>query len=320
VSGRRILVTGGAGFIGSNLVDACLAAGDDVAVVDDLSTGSADNVPAAARFYRVDIRGGELADVIRRERPEIISHHAAQISVPRSMADPILDADVNVLGSLNVLEAARHVGVRRVVFASSGGAVYGETGETPADEQRPCRPRSPYAVSKLAIEHYLEAYRATLGLEAVVLRYANVYGPRQDPRGEAGVVALFLDAARTGRAPVIYGDGEQVRDLVYVGDVVRANLAAHALPLAGEQPAVFNIATGRGVSVTALWRAVAGLAASAIRPGHAPARAGDIIRSVLDPTRARRALGWAAAVDLLSGLRATWEWFARRETAQRTAA
>jgi UDP-glucose 4-epimerase len=308
----RILVTGGAGFIGSNVVDACLAEGHDVAVVDDLSTGSAANVPAAARLYRVDIRSAELHDVFRRERPEIVSHHAAQISVARSVADPMLDAAVNVLGSLNVLEAARRHGVRRVVFASSGGAIYGEPDRAAADEGHPCRPRSPYAVAKLAVEHYLEGYRATAGLETVVLRYANVYGPRQDPRGEAGVIAVFIDAVRAGRTPIIYGDGEQIRDFVYVGDVVRANLVAQARTLTSHEPVAFNIGTGHGTSVNALWQALATIADSSIEPRHEPARAGDLLRSVLDPRLAGEVLGWTAQTDLVSGLRRTWEWFASR--------
>jgi UDP-glucose 4-epimerase len=306
----RILVTGGAGFIGSTIVDACLAAGHDVAVVDDLSSGSAANVAAGARLHRIDIRSAELDEVVRGERPEIISHQAAQISVQRSVHDPIADADVNVLGSLNVLETARRHGVRRVVFASSGGAIYGETPGA-ADERHPCRPASPYAVAKLAVEHYLDGYRTMAGLETVVLRYANVYGPRQDPHGEAGVVAIFIDSLRAGRRPVVYGDGEQVRDFVYVGDVVRANLAAQTMPLPADR-AVLNIGTGRATSVNALWRALAAIARSPTAPRHEPARPGDLVRSVLDPTRAREVMGWTAEVELTTGLRRTWDWFGER--------
>jgi UDP-glucose 4-epimerase len=306
---RRILVTGGAGFIGSSVVDACLAEGHDVAVVDDLSSGSSANVADAARLYRVDIRSSELHDVFCRERPEIVSHHAAQISVSRSVANPMFDAAVNVLGSLNVLEASRRHGVRRVVFASSGGAIYGEPDRSAADERHPCRPRSPYAVAKLAVEHYLASYGLTTGLETVVLRYANVYGPRQDPRGEAGVVVVFIDAIRAERTPVIYGDGEQVRDFVYVGDVARANAAAHTLTLASGEPVVVNIGTGRGTSVNALWRALAAIAESSLEPDREPARAGDLVRSVLDPRRAHEVMGWTPQVDLGAGLRRTWDWF-----------
>jgi UDP-glucose 4-epimerase len=263
------------------------------------------------RLHRVDVRSAELDEVVRSERPDIISHQAAQVSVQRSVHDPVADAHVNILGSLNVLEAARRHGVRRVVFASSGGAIYGETHGPAADERHACRPASPYAVAKLAVEHYLDGYRTLGGLETIVLRYANVYGPRQDPRGEAGVVAIFMDSLRACRAPVIYGDGEQVRDFVYVGDVVRANLAAQAMPLPAER-AVLNIGTGRATSVNALWRELAAIAESSTAPRHAPARAGDLVRSVLDPTRAREVMGWTAAIDLPTGLRRTWDWFRER--------
>src|SRR5947208_2003596 len=222
----RILITGGAGFIGSNVTDAFLAAGHDVAVVDDLSSGSADNIAPRARVYRVDIRDAALDGIFAEERPEVVCHHAAQVSVRRSVEAPQADAEINVLGSLNVFGAARRHGTRRLVFASTGGAIYGEQTGPPADETHPCRPRSPYAVAKLAVEHYLDYFRATFGLEAVVLRYANVYGPRQDPHGEAGVVAIFMQRILAGLAPTIFGDGEQVRDFVYVEDVVTANLAA----------------------------------------------------------------------------------------------
>jgi UDP-glucose 4-epimerase len=304
----RILVTGGAGFIGSNVVDGFLAGGHDVAVVDDLSAGSAANVSRRARLHRVDIRSADLDAVFASERPEVVSHHAAQVSVRRSVDEPILDADVNVLGSLHVLEAARRHGVRRVIFASTGGAIYGEMEPgTAADEHHPCRPRSPYAIAKLAVEHYLEGYRMAGGLETVVLRYANVYGPRQDPHGEAGVIAIFIQRVLGGLTPVIYGDGEQVRDFVYVGDVVCANMAALGVPAA--EPVVVNIGTGRGTSVNALWRALAAIAQPPVGPYHEPARAGDILHSVLDPGRATAMMGWRPEVALEDGLRRTWEWF-----------
>jgi len=303
----RILITGGAGFIGSNIVDGYLADGHEVVVVDDLSAGSPANVSRRARFHQVDVRSAALDAVFAAERPEIVSHHAAQVSVRRSVEEPIVDAEINVLGSLNLLETARRHGVRRVIFASTGGAIYGEVdGGIAADEGHPCRPRSPYAISKLAVEYYLENYRMG-GLETVVLRYANVYGPRQDPHGEAGVIAIFIQRVLAGLTPVIYGDGEQVRDFVYVGDVVRANLAALTVPTDG--PTVMNIGTGRGTSVNALWRAMATIAQPSVGPYHEPARAGDILRSVLDPARARAVLGWQPEVTLEDGLRRTWEWF-----------
>jgi UDP-glucose 4-epimerase len=306
----RILVTGGAGFIGSSVVDGYLAEGHDVAVVDDLSSGFADNVARRARFHRVDIRSLELGEVFANERPEIVSHHAAQVSVRRSVEEPMFDAAINVLGSLNVLEAARRHGVRRVIFASTGGAIYGECQGPAADERHPCRPQSPYAVGKLAVEHYLDVYRMTAGLETMVLRYANVYGPRQDPHGEAGVVAIFIQRILAGLAPTIYGDGEQVRDFVYVGDVVRANVAAAGLSLSATEPMVINIGTGVPTSVNQLWKQLALIARSAVTPHHEATRAGEVTRSILDPSRARQVLGWTPDVELTLGLRRTWEWFA----------
>jgi UDP-glucose 4-epimerase len=305
----RILVTGGAGFIASAITDAYLALGHDVAIVDDLSSGSAGNVDPRARWYRIDVRSPELDAVFARERPEMVSHHAAQVSVRRSVETPLLDADVNVLGSLRVCEAARRHGTRRVVFASTGGAIYGEQSGPPADERHPCRPRSPYAVAKLAVEHYLDYYRATYGLDAVVLRYANVYGPRQDPHGEAGVVAIFMQRIVAGMAPTIYGDGEQVRDFVYVDDVVAANVAALDVAGDGAELPIFNIGTGRGTSVNTLWHVLRDLAKPEVSVQHAPERPGDVRRSVLDPARAAHRLGWRPSVDVPEGLRRTWAWF-----------
>jgi UDP-glucose 4-epimerase len=309
----RILVTGGAGFIGSNVVDAYLAAGHQVIVVDDLSSGSRANLNARARWYQVDVRSDEIGRVIEAERPDVISHHAAQVSVRRSVDDPVTDAAINVSGALRLLEAARRHGVRRVVFASTGGAIYGEIASGLAGEDQPCRPMSPYAIAKLAVEHYLDFYRATYGLESIVLRYANVYGPRQDPHGEAGVVAIFARRILAGLAPTIYGDGEQSRDFVYVDDVVRANLAALEVVTTGDALPMFNVATGREVSVNTLWTELAAIARPRVRPVYEPTRPGDLRRSVLDPSRARGKLGWAPEVDLVDGIRRTWEWFVTSE-------
>jgi UDP-glucose 4-epimerase len=316
----RILITGGAGFIGSHIAEACLAEGHDVAIVDDLSTGSLAHVPPRARFYPVDVRGPQLEEVFAVERPELVSHHAAQVSVRRSVEEPVHDADINVLGSLHLLEAARRHGVRRVVFASTGGAIYGEVEAGAADEHHRCRPQSPYAVAKLAVEHYLASYRGAFGLETVVLRYANVYGPRQDPHGEAGVIAIFIQRILAGLPPTIYGDGEQVRDFVYVNDVVRANLQAHTVPASADEPVIVNVATGRGTTVNALWQALVDIAQPSVTPQQQPARTGDLVRSVLDPSRAARVLGWRPEVDLDRGLRQTWAWFSADLARERAAA
>jgi UDP-glucose 4-epimerase len=315
----RILITGGAGFIGSSVTDAFLAAGHDVTVVDDLSSGSADNVDPRARWYRLDIRDAALDNVFAAERPEIVCHHAAQVSVRRSVEAPQADAEINVVGSLNVFETARRHGTRRIVFSSTGGAIYGEQSGPPADETHPCRPRSPYAVAKLAVEHYLDYFRATFGLEAVVLRYANVYGPRQDPHGEAGVVAIFMERILAGLAPTIFGDGEQVRDFVYVDDVVAANLAALRVAAADNEMAVFNVGTGRATSVNALWRVIETIARPSVGAYYEPVRSGDVRRSVLDPSRAARQLGWKPTVGVEDGLARTWAWFVehgRRKAAE----
>ncbi len=315
----RTLITGGAGFIGSAVADAYVAAGHDVAVVDDLSTGDPAHVDPRVRLYRVDVAAGGVDAVFAAERPEVVNHHAAHVSVRRSVEDPQRDATVNVLGAINVLEAARRHGVRRVIFASTGGAIYGEQDGPAADETHPCRPRSPYAVAKLAVEHYLDYYRATYGLETIILRYANVYGPRQNAHGEAGVIAAMMDRLRRGGAPTIFGDGEQVRDYVYVADVVRANLAALRIDLSEHETAVINIATGAGTTVNELWALVAATTSTAVTPAYAPARAGDVRRSVLDASRAKRALAWEPEIGLAEGIRRTWEWFAAPVTA-RTAA
>ena len=310
----RILVTGGAGFIGSAIADACLAAGHEVSIVDDLSSGTTANVDPQAHWHQCDIRDRALHEIFEAERPEVVVHHAAQVSVRRSVETPLTDASINVLGSLNVFDAARRHGTRRIVFASTGGAIYGEQTAGAADETHACRPRSPYAVAKLAVEHYLDYVRATFGLEAVVLRYANVYGPRQDPHGEAGVVAIFMQRILAGLTPSIFGDGEQMRDFVYVDDVVAANLAALDVPTADETR-IFNIATGRATSINTLWQIIAGLVQPSLGVYFEPARSGDIRRSVLDPGRAARELGWRASVDLEEGLRRTWVWFAAAHAA-----
>ncbi len=296
----RAIVTGGAGFIGSHVAEALVARGDEVHVLDDLSTGKPDNVPAGAQLHEGDIRDpGAVFDAVR---PELVFHLAAQASVSVSVAQPGLDADVNVLGTVAVLEAARAHGAQ-VVFSSTGGAIYGECA-SPATEEWERRPLSPYGTSKLAGEEYLGSWNRLHGTRHVALRYGNVYGPRQDPHGEAGVVAIFLRAVADDRQPTIFGDGSQERDYVYVGDVARATLAATTL--AG---GVLNISTGVPTSVLQLVDAMRSATGREIDPEHGPERLGDLQRSVLDPGLAGRELGWRAEVSLEDGLRAAWQFF-----------
>lgn len=305
-----VLITGGAGFIGSHLADAFVARGDRVLVVDDLSSGSRANVPAVAEFHELDIRGAEAARLVEQAGIDLLVHQAAQMDVRRSVSDPLFDADVNVLGSLNLFEAARRGGVRQVLFASTGGAIYGEQERFPADEDHPQRPVSPYGVAKLAIERYLYFYHVAYGLDAVCLRYGNVYGERQSPHGEAGVVAIFLDRLLAGEPPTINGDGLQTRDYVYVADVVRANLAA-----AGRRGfEIFNVGTGREASVVELYRLLAKAAGVAIEPRFGPAKPGEQRRSVVDASRLRDELGVTELTGLEAGLQATAEWFRARKS------
>ena len=305
---RAVCVTGGAGFIGSHVAEALLRAGHRVVIVDDLSSGRKENVPAGAELHLLDIRSAAAADLLARERVEVLVHHAAQIDVRRSVADPRLDADVNVGGTLNLLEAGRKAALRQVVFASTGGAIYGEQDCFPADEGHPTRPLSPYGVAKLAVERYLYFYHAQYGLDVACLRYANVYGPRQSPHGEAGVVAIFLDRLLAGREAVINGDGLQTRDYVYVGDVVAANLAA--LALGGFE--VLNVGTGVETSVVRLYELIAGAVGSDRAPRHAEAKPGEQRRSVITAALLEREAGVRVRTRLEDGLRVTAEWFRRR--------
>ncbi|MBI4611371.1 MAG: NAD-dependent epimerase/dehydratase family protein [Candidatus Rokubacteria bacterium] len=308
----KILVTGGAGFIGSHVVDRYVAEGHQVAVVDNLISGRREFVNPAARLYPMDIRSPRLAEVFEAERPGVVNHHAAQPDVRRSVTDPGLDASVNVLGSLNVLTCCRRFGVRRLIYASTGGAVYGDTAVLPTPEDHPTRPASPYGVSKLAAEHYLACGSALYGINTLVLRYANVYGPRQNPLGEAGVVAIFTYRLLRGEPAIVNGDGEQTRDYVYVGDVVEANLRALEQP---EAAGVLNIGTGVETSVVQLFRSLQAAAGGRGEARHGPPKAGEQRRSVLDITLAKRLLGWTPRVTLEEGLRRTVEYFTK-ETAR----
>lgn len=312
----KILVTGGAGFIGSNVVDGYINAGHEVLVVDDLSSGKPSNVNTKARFYNLDIRAPEVADLIGRERPDVLNHHAAQISVPDSVSDPLLDADINIKGLLNLLESAAKNRVKKFIFISSGGAIYGEASEYPTSEACQPKPLSPYAISKYSSEHYLSYYKYQYGLDYTVLRYANVYGPRQIPHGEAGVVSIFMDNLLNRRASTLNHFSEDmdgmIRDYCYVGDVVKSNILA--LDRGTED--FFNIGTGRGTKTLALYDTVyeafkvAGMAVpeKLAFPVRQIARPGDLRRSCLVVEKARRLLGWAPERDLVEGIRHTLEW------------
>jgi UDP-glucose 4-epimerase len=306
----RILVTGGAGFIGSHTVDALVAAGPHaVSVLDGLSSGKREQVNPAARFYEADLRNAEaIVPILEREKPEVIYHLAAQMDVRRSVADPAFDAGINLVGFLNLMEAARRNGLKRVVFASTGGAIYGEQEQFPCDEEHPRRPVSPYGVAKLATEAYLFFYKVQHGIDYVALRYANVYGPRQDPHGEAGVVAIFCGRMLEGKPSTIFGDGEQTRDYIFVGDVARANVAA----LGAKASDAFNIGTGVETSVNQLYEVLASAAGVKTPPSYAPARPGEQRRSVISPARAGQVLGWRPEVALDEGLKRTFTFFKER--------
>jgi UDP-glucose 4-epimerase len=297
----RVLVTGGAGFIGSHVVDALVARDDEVVVVDSLVNGKRENVPPRATLHVRDVRE-PLDDVVDDLRPEAVFHLAAQADVRVSVEQPVYDAEVNVLGTVRVLEAARRHGAQ-VVFSSTGGAIYGECDAGPAVETSALTPLSPYGTAKLAGEEYLRAYNRLHGSKHVALRYGNVYGPRQDPHGEAGVVAIFLGALARGEQAHIFGDGLQTRDYVYVGDVARATISA-----LGQDGGVFNVGTGRETSVVDLYERCRAVAASEQEAVHESARLGELQRSVLDPEHAAAELGFRAMVELEDGLQATWEW------------
>ena len=301
----RVLLSGGAGFIGSHVADQLLARGHEVAVVDNLSSGKRENVPEGAIFYERDIREG-CAEVFEEFRPETLCHQAAQIDVRRSVREPDFDAEVNVLGTIRLLENCIRYSLEKVVFASTGGAIYGEQYEFPAAEDHPLYPVSPYGVSKLAGERYLHFYHAQYGLRYAALRYGNVYGPRQDPHGEAGVVAIFCGNLAAGRTSTIYGTGEQTRDYVYVGDVVEVTVLA----LEGEVlPGAYNIGTGTETSVNQLYESLREISGKDLPPKYGPAKPGEQSRSSIDPNKALRELGWRPETKLAAGLKKTLDFF-----------
>jgi UDP-glucose 4-epimerase len=305
MSGERVTVTGGAGFIGSHVVDSLVKAGYDVNVVDDLHTGKRENVNPAAGFHLVDIRDAKaLEQVLAAERPAYVVHEAAWADVRGSLVDPAGYATVNIIGTLNLLQSAQQNGVRKVVFASTGGAIYGDPGELPATEGCPPHPLDPYGASKLACEFFMETFRHNFGLEYCALRYGNVYGPRQDPLGEAGVVAIFTGKMLRGEPAIINGDGLQQRDFVYVGDIARANVLA-----LGAGSGIYNLGTGTPTDINTIFSELARLTGSDQPERHGPAKLGEVRTTYLDTGRAKRELGWAPQVSLSEGLERTVEFF-----------
>lgn len=308
--GVRILVTGGAGFIGSHIVDRFLALGHEVAIVDDLSTGHRQNLNSKARFYEMDIRRGpEVARIFEEFRPEIVDHHAAQMSVPASVDDPVHDAEINLIGLLHLLEAGRKNDMKKMIFASSGGTVYGEPPDLPCRENHMPLPASPYGIAKHTTEHYLGWYAAQHGIEYTALRYSNVYGPRQLPHGEAGVVAIFFLAILQGKSPTIFGDGKFVRDYVFVSDVVNANEAA----LSKGRNDAMNIGTSVPTDTNQLYDAIARTANWTKPANYAPPRRGDVRANYLAIDHAKQSLGWSPRTSLPEGLRETFEFFRDRK-------
>jgi UDP-glucose 4-epimerase len=305
---KRVLITGGAGFIGSHVADAFLTMGFDVAVVDNLSTGRQENVPAGAHFYPFDIKSPDTFDLICRWQPHVLVHHAAQMSVRVSVDDPAMDARENILGSLNLFEAAVRAKVEKIIFASTGGAMYGDHAPVPAREQDWPMPECPYGIAKLAVEHYMHFYHREHGIIPMRLRYANVYGPRQNGLGEAGVVAIFIEKLLAGEQPVINGDGLQTRDFVYVGDIVAANLLALEYPQAG----TFNIGTGKETDILTIYLKLQKITGSSNGPVHGPAKPGEQRRSALDSSLARSNLRWQPQVSLAEGLTLTVQAFQER--------
>ena len=305
----KILVTGGAGFIGSHVVDLLIQEGHQVIVVDNLSSGRPSNLNPSASFYQMDIRDPEMRRLLAIEKPEIISHHAAQIDVRRSVADPLFDADVNILGSIRLAELAYQSGVRKFIHISSGGAVYGEPVYLPCDEKHPVQPLCPYGASKFTFELYLFIFKQTYGLDYTVLRYPNVYGPRQDPYGEAGVVAIFTGQMLRKQQVRINGNGEQVRDFVYVTDCARANLLA----LHQGSGEVYNLGFGIGITINVIFEQLKQITNYSLLPIYGPPKAGETFRIYLDASRARQELGWEPRIDLAEGLRQTVKYFQEKE-------
>ena len=304
----KILVTGGAGFIGSHVVDLFISKGFEVVIIDNLSTGRASNLNPKAKFYEMDIRDPDLLNVFAKERPDYVSHHAAQMDVRRSVAQPIYDAEVNILGSINVIECARTWHVKKFIYISSGGAAYGEPVYLPCDEKHPINPICQYGASKHTVEHYLYMYRENYGLEYVVLRYPNVYGPRQDPHGEAGVVAIFIGKMLANEPVVINGDGEQTRDFVHVRDCARANYLALTA-----NSGIYNLGSGEGTTVNQIFEALRKITGYPNDASHGPAKLGETRAIYLDASLAYKEMGWKMKINLEDGLRETLAYQTEKE-------
>jgi UDP-glucose 4-epimerase len=311
---KKVLVTGGAGFVGSHLVDALIQKGYSVCVIDNLSTGRKENLNPKAKFYEIDIRSLKLLEIFKKEKPEVVFHLAAQINLRKSIEDPIFDTKNNILGSLNVLECTRKCNVKKVVFSSTGGAIYGNSVSNGSDPLIPTpetavpQPSSPYGLAKLTVEKYLEIYRQIYGLDYVALRYANVYGPRQNTKAEAGVIAIFIENLLQEKPCIINGDGKQTRDYVYVDDVVRANL----LTLENNKTGIYNIGTGTETNVNQIFEKIARTINPKIKAKHAPAIKGELQKSALDWQKIKKDFGWQPKTDLDKGLEITINWFKER--------
>ena len=308
----KVMVTGGAGFIGSNVVDLLLNAGHDVVVVDDLSTGRKSNLNPKARFYQIDIRDPQMRDVFAAERPEVISHHAAQMDVRRSMVDPLFDAEVNILAPIKLAQLALEFGVRKFIHISSGGAAYGEPVYLPCDEKHPITPLCFYGASKYTFEMYLSIFKGSFGLDYTVLRYPNVYGPRQDPHGEAGVVAIFSGRMLRGQPVTIFGSGEQIRDFVYVTDCARANLMVLGDVGGGK---VYNLGFGIGTSINEIFQHLKAITHYPMDAIYGDPKPGETFRIFLDASLAKNELGWAPTIELYKGLESTVQYFRSVELA-----
>ena len=301
----KILVTGAAGFIGSQIADAFIADGHDVCIIDNLSTGNENNINPKAHFFKCDICSPDVIKIFEKENFEVVNHHAAQIDVRKSVSDPIFDANVNILGTINLLQSCAKTGVKKIMFASTGGAVYGEQEYFPADENHPTNPVSPYGITKLTIEKYLFFYKIEYGLNFTILRYANVYGPRQNPLGEAGVVSIFTNKLLKNQNPIINGNGEQTRDYVFVEDVVKANV----LNLNNESSDIYNIGTGIETSVNELFAKLNHISGGSAKEKHGPAAKGEQLRSVITSKKLYKKFKWKPSIRINEGLKKTYDYF-----------